>query len=305
RDDKFWYEDGSVVLIAGRVGFRVYRGLLADCSPVFRNMLPSTQLPQSTGTGGTTVLWACPEYHLSDSPAELRELLKVLIPRAEANLFESTHPTYETISACVRLGHKYQIEPLVKQSLAYLSRFYPSDFDALLQGGQCCPPRFTFSHAIGVVNLARLTGTSALLPTALALCCTLKAHQLVDGFQHADGARETLAPTDLALCIQAHRALVREHVALVFKVFAPERARGCIGGAACVEGMRRLLGEQAERVQSFTTPLPYAQWHVVSELHRSAVCPPCFLLLKKREEDLRRDIWNRLPALVGVVVEGW
>ena len=84
RDDKFWYEDGSVVLIAGRIGFRVYRGLLADCSPVFRNMLPSTQLPQSTGTGGTTVLWACPEYHLSDSPAELRELLKVLIPRAEA-----------------------------------------------------------------------------------------------------------------------------------------------------------------------------------------------------------------------------
>lgn len=219
------------------------------------------------------------------------------------SLFTTTHPTYDTVSACIRLGHKYQIDYVVQQALDYLRRYYPSDFDALEQIDGAPAPKFTFTHAIGVVNLARLTGTHSLLPTALALCCSLKAHQLVEGFRRADGTHEVLSSSDLALCFQVNRALIREHVALVFHVFTPERAPGCTGGGKrCLEGMRTLLSEHGERVHSFTTPLPYAKWDYVKDIHRTSVCPSCLLLLKKRELDRRRDIWNRLPALCGVGV---
>ena len=38
RDEDFWFEDGTVVLVAEGVEFRVYEGLLADHSPVLRDM---------------------------------------------------------------------------------------------------------------------------------------------------------------------------------------------------------------------------------------------------------------------------
>ena len=45
RDENFWYEDGTIILIAATVGFRVYRGPLAKHSPVLRDMLSFPQPP--------------------------------------------------------------------------------------------------------------------------------------------------------------------------------------------------------------------------------------------------------------------
>ncbi|KAI0742402.1 hypothetical protein C8Q80DRAFT_1108864, partial [Daedaleopsis nitida] len=279
RDPVFWFEDGTAVLIAGGVGFRIYRGVLADRLPVFRNIFPGAQSPHRESSGGGSS-WSCPEVYLSDSPEALRELLQVLRPAADSSLFAAEHPTYERIAACIRLGHNYQITSIVSQALSYLRRFYTPDFDAVEQIDQLVPHKFTF-----------------------ALCCTLRAHELVDGFALPDGSREVLSSADLALCVQANRALVHEHVALVFHVFKPEAAPGCTGRGACVEGMRKLLSEHGDRVLSFTTPLPFAKWRFVTDLQRSVVCPACFLLLKKREEDQRQEIWNKLPALIGITVE--
>lgn len=38
RDAEFWFEDGTIVLVARDVEFRVYKSILADHSPVFSNM---------------------------------------------------------------------------------------------------------------------------------------------------------------------------------------------------------------------------------------------------------------------------
>ncbi|KAH9937908.1 uncharacterized protein BXZ73DRAFT_100120 [Epithele typhae] len=43
RADGLWYEDGTVIFVAGNVGFRVYKGLLSSLSPVFEHMFSSTQ----------------------------------------------------------------------------------------------------------------------------------------------------------------------------------------------------------------------------------------------------------------------
>ena len=79
RDREFWYEDGNVILVAGNVEFRVFKGILADHSPVFKDMFT---LPQPDTTPSETV--ACPTVDLSDSPSDLRHILRFIIPKAEA-----------------------------------------------------------------------------------------------------------------------------------------------------------------------------------------------------------------------------
>lgn len=75
RDDEFWFADGSIVLVAGNTTFRVYHGILATNSVVFHDMV---QLPQPLTTPS---LDGCPILDISDSPADLKHLLRVLFPK--------------------------------------------------------------------------------------------------------------------------------------------------------------------------------------------------------------------------------
>lgn len=82
---EFWFGDGNIILVARDVEFRVYKGILADHSPVFDDMFsfpqptPSTTPPLATSTGSTTD--TCPFVHLTDSPEDLRHLLRVCMPK--------------------------------------------------------------------------------------------------------------------------------------------------------------------------------------------------------------------------------
>ena len=76
-DDEFRFDDGSIVLIAGTTAFKVYKGLLAAQSIVFSDMF-------STGsTHAGHILDGCPVVHLSDSPEDLRHLLRTLISKEQ------------------------------------------------------------------------------------------------------------------------------------------------------------------------------------------------------------------------------
>ena len=80
RDDEFWFEDGSIVLVAENVEFKIYKGLLSERSSVFRDMF---SLPQPTSENGET-LKGCPEVTLADRAQDVRELLHVVMPKGDA-----------------------------------------------------------------------------------------------------------------------------------------------------------------------------------------------------------------------------
>ena len=75
RDAEFWYEDGSIYLIASGVEFRVYRGPLVEHSPVFRDML---SLPQPALPAGSIAQY--PVVPMLESPIDLRNFLRALMP---------------------------------------------------------------------------------------------------------------------------------------------------------------------------------------------------------------------------------
>ena len=78
-DDEFWMEDGNLVLIARDVEFRVYKGPLIANSPVFKDMLSLPQ-PEGSSSSRCTCGHAPALVHVSDSPEDLRHLLRALVP---------------------------------------------------------------------------------------------------------------------------------------------------------------------------------------------------------------------------------
>ena len=77
RSAEFWFEDGSVVLVAQNTGFRVYRALLARQSTVFANMF-SSSAPSSE-----EMFEGCPVVHVSDSAEDVAHFLGVLLPASQ------------------------------------------------------------------------------------------------------------------------------------------------------------------------------------------------------------------------------
>ncbi len=74
RDKTFWLEDGNPILVARNIGFRVYRGLLATQSEIFRDMFSAGNSASGDNVDG------CPVVQLSDSPEYVRHLLDVILP---------------------------------------------------------------------------------------------------------------------------------------------------------------------------------------------------------------------------------
>ena len=73
---KFWFDDGNSVLVAQRIGFRFYCGLLAAQSTVFADVFASA----SSTADASETFERCPVVHLTDSSDDLAHLLRFLLP---------------------------------------------------------------------------------------------------------------------------------------------------------------------------------------------------------------------------------
>ena len=75
-DSQFWYPDGTIVIVAQNVGFRIYKGLLAEESDVFDNMFNNaTPTPQPSQTEGSVPpADGCPVVCVLDTAAEMRSI---------------------------------------------------------------------------------------------------------------------------------------------------------------------------------------------------------------------------------------
>ncbi len=76
-DATVWYEDGNIVLIAGSTGFRLYKGILASVSPVFKDMF-SLAKPDDSSAAETVTVEGCCVVRVTDSPSDLRYFLLVI-----------------------------------------------------------------------------------------------------------------------------------------------------------------------------------------------------------------------------------
>ena len=85
KDEEFWYEDGTIILIAREIEFRVYKGLLAERSPVFKDMFSIPQPEDSEMYDG------CPEMVLYDAPEAVETLLEHMYSAGDRSVTSTSH----------------------------------------------------------------------------------------------------------------------------------------------------------------------------------------------------------------------
>ncbi|TFK85592.1 hypothetical protein K466DRAFT_494463 [Polyporus arcularius HHB13444] len=300
HDEEFWFDDGNIILIAGDVEFRVYKGLLADHSPVFKDMFSLPQPPTSEGE----LAASCPIVHLSDSPEEVRCLLRVCMPKSHTNPYAHEDPTYESIASAIRLGHKYQIAPLVDHAVGYLKEYYTDDYAQWKSHKMLPPPRFELVHAIGVINLARLVGCETLLPTAIIHCCQLGG-DVVHGLPLADGTTEHLSPDDLDMCVHAGLLLARECVGAALRVRSPAISTFCQTPVQCARAIADKLNDADVDLKQLVYPNPFYSYGYLFVGMSGLICGECFVMLCHRDVEGRKALWGRLPAILDLPIAGW
>lgn len=65
----FWFDDGNIVLVAGKTAFRAHQGVLSRKSEVFKDMVAVPQ-PQNPSTYD-----GCPTVELSEDEEDVKLLL--------------------------------------------------------------------------------------------------------------------------------------------------------------------------------------------------------------------------------------
>ncbi|KAF7978940.1 hypothetical protein HWV62_44155 [Athelia sp. TMB] len=162
-----WYDDGNVVLQAENTQFKVYRGILAQSSPVFRDMFAFPQPPLEDAQ----LVDGCPVVHLSDSAKEVRYILRALSGQ-RLNAFAHKLPFAE-FAAFLCLGQKYDIEVLYLEAKRILFDMAPAELSAYYPQPQYVDRddiEIPKAICMELVLLARRTGLLSILPYALYEC---------------------------------------------------------------------------------------------------------------------------------------
>ncbi|EPT02370.1 hypothetical protein FOMPIDRAFT_1160535 [Fomitopsis schrenkii] len=299
-DETYWYRDGNIVIVAQDVGFRVFKSLLAEASEVFRDMFsvptPASDVPRVDESDGATPYSI---VHVSDTADEFRSLLTILL-HGRRYFFHDTDLPFDDLANSIRLAHKYVIQDVLEGLLHELENLYPTEFEPWKVDG----PFEESADAIVAVNLARLTNTPSILPSALYLCCQLDIDKLWEGRTRRDGAVDTLSAGDLKRCVVGKVKLATRNIRIVEETFEPAVSRCCTASPSsrCEATLRELkeqLVSHAYSKEDETDAL--ASWkNFITETGDRLLCSSCVRNCIEREKSSREDLWDQLSRLMGL-----
>ncbi|KAI0690393.1 hypothetical protein C8T65DRAFT_587951, partial [Cerioporus squamosus] len=163
-------------------------------------------------------------------------------------------------------------------------------------------------HAIGVVNLARLTGYLSILPTALSVC-TMLQKSIVHGFTRSDGVWEQpLTADDLGRCFELRGDLGQANAAIMLKILSSTTDLSCLEPSHCQEKLALVLG--IHPIPFFAADFAPAgvapAWKPYDEsLQGAGLCDDCRDSLGREYRSEHRELCRRLPKMLGIEVDGW
>ncbi|KZT67627.1 hypothetical protein DAEQUDRAFT_384018 [Daedalea quercina L-15889] len=306
RDDEIWFSDGNIVLEAQGHAFKVYQGLLAHISEVFRDLFTVAQ------PSGMETFDGCPLISLTDHPDEFRHLLRAVFPGRRITADERLE--FTIVAAVVRLSHKYQINYVREAYLSRLKSCFCTDFDtwnSVSDDHGSKVMSFRDTDAIAAVNIARLTGTDTMLPSALFQCCELDPERLLKGVARADGTCETLSLQDTAKSILGRQTLIMGAISTAFSTLDPDKLPPeCSQNHVCRHTIGCLRAEFMNRepssIKSFLwrpkvliSGSPEVWASVFRSLQRRCyLCQSCLDVLCNAQQAKNRKRWARLPRLL-------
>ncbi|EIM90248.1 uncharacterized protein STEHIDRAFT_145373 [Stereum hirsutum FP-91666 SS1] len=301
-NQKLWHEDGTVIVILSSMLFRVHQATLCDQSSVLKALVVLSQAVPISEEAPTPGEKDLRYIHLDDDPADIEQLLLSLY---DAECTAPEQVSFTLVSAWLRMGTKYKVDRLRDDAIRRLAICYPStlrNFDLANSASFVLPIEApTVPEAPMVAFLALTHDLPYILPLALYYCCLEQPSSLrsiIDKASQTYGRGITRDdPSLIARCYEGRPALLDLHHKFLFTVFDGALSPECKRPTFCGSALHGLL-MHAARIRWFTSPdIFYWHWDAIKSL---AACQACEALVRRRYEDLRAQMWMKLPQCFGI-----
>ncbi|KAJ7119172.1 hypothetical protein C8R44DRAFT_673527 [Mycena epipterygia] len=316
RVQELWFEDGNLVIQAGRSQFRVYRGVLAARSSVFQDMLSFPQPPDSELVEG------CPLVRLHDNPAEVSVFLKAIF---NSEFFEM-YPTptrLEIIAGVLRLSHKYSVDYLRRRALVHLSSAFFTTLSAVNSASGLTAaatdaslwtrPSWDMSsesrHLSYAIQLAREVGALWVLPYAfyeLARICA-EGPDILTCLKpgNFNGVSTQLSEDDQIAFVKGYCVQISSSTSGILRFLQdPASIPGCSVGYDCLLGRLNASAlAESDRLSPEYLADPLFLWYESDWERLADVCGMCLRSLKGTHQSACQTFWDQLPQMYGL--PGW
>ncbi|KAL1672648.1 hypothetical protein EV122DRAFT_271436 [Schizophyllum commune] len=181
-----FFPDGNIILQAETTIFRLYNGLLASKSTVFKDMFA---FPQPSNEDRT--LLGCPVVEIYDNAEEATYFLRALTD--SSYLPPNLPTTFREVAAVLRLANKYDVPYLTSLATTHLTSVYPPSLRAWTHRDDNRTIERTMYLCVAVLSLAReMEGQlECVLPQVLYACADgLSVSEIFGGVEFEGGLLE-------------------------------------------------------------------------------------------------------------------
>ncbi|KAJ7146479.1 hypothetical protein C8R44DRAFT_656805 [Mycena epipterygia] len=289
RSRDFWFDDGTVVLYVENTLYRVYRGLLASRSTVFRDTFA---VPQSA-TKENAQIEGCLVVRLHD---QARDFTRFLIALHHFGPYPKCPVTgYGELSSILRLSDKYNVPILRDTMISILADLYPTSLEQWINRKTLWGyTAHTASDHIRVLNIAVKLNIRPILPAVMyGICTSFDLEDIVSGISLSSSSSNRLNIVN--------REYRKRCILAVPKIMVAQRnAWGylrddldgyCERYRECDTERIRWLGKELDNNYDVLDTLPDDYWDYFD------VCSPCLAAAMKAYDDARQNLWNDLPSI--------
>ncbi|PPQ89863.1 hypothetical protein CVT25_004779 [Psilocybe cyanescens] len=294
RSQKFWFEDGSVIVQAESTQFRLYRGLLAKHSTFFND------LSQVSQPAWETMIEGCPVIIVSDRAKDWHNLLTLVHHLHDYADTNHSYSIFELISF-LRLGHKYQFDRIRLMASRALKHRFPCK---LRDWDSSCNPSMdqivssaadsSASHnfEFELINIAPDAGLQTILPAVYLKCFSSHGlKKIFSGITLPDGTSSSLSPTTQATLSIGHEKLILASIDLLIKPLLSFNYSGCKNTDNC-------------RVQCAGIVSRYIT-QILTEFASDGFededfCWGCMPKIASLIAEGRKKLWDMLPSYFGL-----
>ncbi|KAF8644398.1 hypothetical protein AX16_008459 [Volvariella volvacea WC 439] len=283
---QIWYSDGSVILQAESLRFRVHASLLSHQSRVLANMFVNGS------PNVETTLEQCPVVFLTDRAQDVEYLLRAIYDPSTKSKRE-----FAEIAAWLRLGRKYEMKEIYQRALRILTAEFPNTLEKWDR--RVVHIKYHPSNYIDCINLCRELNIFSPIPIAFYswlhhLHETKDLENIFFGVPRPDGTIAILSPEDQHLSVTAFdKLLFTQWIAFGWLNNEP---LGCFSPQKC-ERLRMKIKDQLTVPTPKLTGLRKAP---SPNTFTRGMCDRCSAVANESYEWGRAEIWRRMPSNFGL-----
>lgn len=294
-----WYRDGSVVIQAGNVLFRVYSGILAQHSPFFYDLFSIPQPEHQDLYDGVPVV------QVTDLAEDFRVFLIAMLDTSYSAI--SIDVGVKPLLALLRLSTKYLVHHIRKAVLLTLAKMFPlmaEDRKAATILRKATSLKENKGWEILAANCLRDHDAPFLLPGALLRCSTYPYQSIFDS-QEIEGVDIHLNDANRRSIILAKPSIDRYIYAQISEFCRETQLRGvsknCTTKQACLTARKSIFQKVQDGLyrQKYAASLLTITRILKSQRDSLNICRHCH----EEEEELAlehpilRNLWNDLPGM--------